>query len=83
MPAESSLAERLRVKLLDRELTLPQRFRVLFSLRGLAGKDAVDALLAGGSREQIYAFCRAYSGVAELKRAREAKAEVVGSRRAR
>lgn len=48
MPAaEGSLAERLRAKLLDKQLPLPQRFRVLFSLRGLAGKEAADALLDG------------------------------------
>jgi hypothetical protein len=39
----------LRAKLLDQSLGLPQRFRVLFSLRGVGTPDAVDALLAGAS----------------------------------
>jgi hypothetical protein len=37
----------LRAKLLDQSLDLPQRFRVLFSLRGVATSEAADALLAG------------------------------------
>jgi deoxyhypusine monooxygenase len=34
-------------KLVDQSLGLPQRFRVLFSLRGVGTPDAADALLAG------------------------------------
>jgi len=43
-------AARLRKELLDASLPLPHRFRVLFSLRGLATPAAVDALLEGRCR---------------------------------
>ena len=43
MAAVSSLAS----KLLDQSLGVPQRFRVLFSLRGVGTPEAADALLAG------------------------------------
>ena len=46
-PPPAGAAAALGAKLLDRSLPLPLRFRVLFSLRGLATPDAVAALLAG------------------------------------
>jgi len=44
--AVSSLGSKLR----DQSLGLPQRFRVLFSLRGVGTPEAADALLTGASR---------------------------------
>lgn len=37
----------LRERLLDTRIGLPERFRVLFSLRAVSTPEAVDALLAG------------------------------------
>ena len=43
----ASVVSSLGSKLLDQSLGLPQRFRVLFSLRGVGTPEAADALLAG------------------------------------
>ena len=43
----ASAVSSLGSKLLDQSLGLPQRFRVLFSLRGVGTPEAADALLAG------------------------------------
>ena len=43
----TSVVSGLGSKLLDQSLGLPQRFRVLFSLRGVGTPEATDALLAG------------------------------------
>jgi hypothetical protein len=48
MPPAAAV-DSLRAKLLDQSLGLPQRFRVLFSLRGVATPEAADALLAGAA----------------------------------
>ena len=46
-PRMTSVVSGLGSKLLDQSLELPQRFRVLFSLRGVGTPEATDALLAG------------------------------------
>ena len=49
MPAEAQVevVGRLRAKLVDQSLPLPLRFRVLFSLRGVATREAIEALISG------------------------------------
>ena len=47
LPRMASVVSGLGSKLLDQNLGLPQRFRVLFSLRGVGTPEAADALLAG------------------------------------
>ena len=37
----------LREKFLDVDQGLPDRYRAMFSLRGVGGMDAIDALLEG------------------------------------
>uniref|UniRef100_A0A7S0R6P0 Deoxyhypusine hydroxylase n=1 Tax=Pyramimonas obovata TaxID=1411642 RepID=A0A7S0R6P0_9CHLO len=43
----------LREKFLDTDLDLPDRYRAMFSLRGVGGMDAIDALLEGLEDESL------------------------------
>ena len=48
--ADPEVVAKLRTKLADSSTTLSQKYRILFSLRNLAGSDAHDAMLLGNSR---------------------------------
>lgn len=45
--ADAAVIEALKGKLLDPNTSLPEKYRVLFSLRNIKGSDAHDALLTG------------------------------------
>lgn len=47
LQAEPETVAKLRAKLLDPNTNLPEKYRVLFSLRNLAGQEAHEALLTG------------------------------------
>ena len=44
---EPEVVQALRRKLADPSTTLPQKYRVLFSLRNIAGEEAHGAMLVG------------------------------------
>jgi deoxyhypusine monooxygenase len=44
---DPSVVAVLREKLAHQSTTLPEKYRILFSLRNIAGKDAHDAMLLG------------------------------------
>ncbi len=52
----------LRAQLLDQDMPLPHRFRVLFSLRAVATPEAVEALLAGAVWQWAGLPCAAHHG---------------------
>lgn len=45
--ADPAAVAKLRNKLVDSSTTLSQKYRILFSLRNLAGSDAHEAMLLG------------------------------------
>lgn len=60
LSAEPETVSRLRAKLLDPNTSLPEKYRVLFSLRNLAGKEAHEALLTGGCDWLVYLLATMY-----------------------
>ena len=56
--ADPAVVAKLRAKLTDPSTTLAQKYRILFSLRNLAGPEAHEAMLLGNAFQIPYKICR-------------------------
>jgi hypothetical protein len=58
--ADPVVVTKLRNKLVDSSTTLSQKYRILFSLRNLAGSDAHEAMLLGNPWNRYMRHCKVY-----------------------
>jgi len=56
--ADPAAVAKLRNKLVDSSTTLSQKYRILFSLRNLAGSNAHEAMLLGNPRHLHIMHCK-------------------------
>jgi hypothetical protein len=64
---DPEVVAKLRTKLADSSTTLSQKYRILFSLRNLAGSEAHEAMLLGKYCEQHIMHCKISSNFVTSK----------------
>ncbi len=62
--ADPEVVAKLRTKLADSSTTLSQKYRILFSLRNLAGSDAHEAMLLGNYQQPHIIHCKINPSIA-------------------
>ena len=71
---DPSVVAKLKLKLSDSSTTLPQKYRILFSLRNIAGPDAHEAMLLG---KETYIFSSKIQTIHQFSKSSEVFAAIL------